>query len=151
MVFLVRCPDCGKLHLVGPEKCGCGHRFSGRRGSADSEWGNCRRCGLPVKAAWKECPECHSDLSRALGYRCPKCGRLAANDARYCECGQELLVLMGDCPHCRGRIRADSVNCPKCGRSVRGGEGGQGEDVWVCSICGSRLQYYGAHCFTCNQ
>lgn len=152
MEFLARCPDCGKTHLVRPERCDCGHYFLEYRGSkgADDEWGNCRKCGLPVKTMWKECPECHSDLSKAFAYRCPKCGKLVEPNAKYCECGQELIVMMGDCPYCKGRIRADSVICPKCGKNVKGGGDLPTGDVWVCGICGEKLQYYGAPCLACG-
>lgn len=142
MALLSTCPKCGKLHFVEPEQCGCGHKFRGGGGNWADE---CPRCHEKIKEGCEECPECHLDLKRAMGYRCPKCGKEVGKDDKYCQCGEELIVMTCECPHCRGRVRADSVTCPKCGRRIRGGE-----PEWVCGRCGSRLAYYGAQCYACG-
>jgi predicted amidophosphoribosyltransferase len=146
MAFLSRCPRCGKLHLVEPERCGCGHSFA--KGAGAQEF-SCPRCGEQVDLDRPECPGCRGKINDMFSQRCPSCGARCGISDRYCKCGTQLIVETGLCPYCGKRIRADSASCPECGRAFGSG-GGYQKEVWVCARCGSELQYYGARCLVCG-
>jgi len=152
--ILEKCPKCGKLHLLTPKMCGCGHDFeeeSGREGKL-----LCPRDGTELKYDWFACPKCETPLNDLFRYNCPKCGERVGIKDRYCKCGEELIPNVALCPYCKAVIDAKSIACPKCGKNFYVAENEHAHEEhaaqeYHCATCGCRLPTIDSQCPVCSQ
>lgn len=74
----------------------------------------CPKCGNPVPANSKFCPNCGSQM----GTPCPNCGAMLPDGAKFCpSCGQALGAKK--CANCGADLEPGAKFCPSCGTKVQ--------------------------------
>ena len=78
----------------------------------------CAKCGKPMPAGAKFCPECGASSAPAApaSAKCAKCGASIPESAKFCpECGAPTTL---KCAKCGTKLIAGAKFCPECGTKV---------------------------------
>ena len=90
----------------------------------------CPTCGEPIKANWRICPVCETNL-RDL--QCPRCGKPVKENWKRCPECEALLV----CPVCQARLSGGETRCARCSAATKAAA--TPEDRIEENVCGIRL------------
>lgn len=76
----------------------------------------CPHCGALVAEDAKFCKECGEEIVSGDNIKCHKCGAMIPADAKFCkECGAPTHVI---CPKCGAELAGDAKFCKECGEKV---------------------------------